>query len=421
MWTLRTIVRSTFHSFRRVGNSSSWSSSMSWPRSSWTFIVTNISLNCSSANAKRAMCSTFGATLAVATLVAYPPDRSFLSSFQDLLSATTTTACDYDHDGSSPNESKPQHLPSSLSNVQDMPKEHAARLFRKRTTLQVASTNVDGTRTTTRTTTNDTTSHHQPSSKQKGLFIQRLSTLQELNKLRANEKEMMQKWERDEEDGSWRELPARAWPAYQPNPDQLGQIMEHITIHDCDRHRTNTKSDLLILSDSVPLSKETQRCADWVFQMATTLVFYNVDPPAGLVQFQHLAQRGHVDAMVACGIILVEGLGVPPQEKEGLVWLEKAVAHGSAQGCYELGTVYYTGIDGVVDEDVIKAFALFKRAAEQDHTAAIYMVADCLVEGEGTERSVAQAVPLFYKAAERGHRYSRQRIRELLARVDYPL
>ena len=76
---------------------------------------------------------------------------------------------------------------------------------------------------------------------------------------------------------------------------------------------------------------------------------------------------------------------------------------------------------GVEEEDPEKAFALFERAAKLDHTAALYMVADCLVEGEGTERSVAKAVPLFYKAAERGHRYSRQRIRELLARVEYPL
>lgn len=188
---------------------------------------------------------------------------------------------------------------------------------------------------------------------------------------------------------NWRELPARA-------PEQLEEIMERITIHNyLVRASDNTQCDL---SDYGHLPQYIQRCTEWMFQMATTLVFYNLDPPAGLTQFQRLAQRGHIDSMVACGIILVEGLGVPSREKEGLIWLEKAV-----------------------DEDVVKAFALFEKAAEQDHTAAIYMVADCLVEGEGTERSVARAVPLFYKAADRGHRFSRQRIRGLLARVDYPL
>jgi TPR repeat protein len=359
--------------------------------------------------------------MTVATFVAYPPDHPMLrllsSATITTTTTTTTTACDNDVDDRScnPSESQPTipHPPSSLSTVQDMPKdkEKAVRLFRKRKTLQVAS-NTDATRTTKTTSTTDTTTSHQQSSttlKKKGLLLQRLSTLQELNKLRANEKEMIQRWE----------LPARAWPAYQPNPEQLGEIMDRITIHNCLlRASDNTQCDL---SDYNHLPQYIQRCTDWMFQMATTLVFYNLDPPAGLAQFQRLAQRGHIDSMVACGIILVEGLGVPLQEKEGLAWLEKAVELGSAQGCYELGTIYYTGMDGVVDEDVVKAFALFERAAEQDHTAAIYMVADCLVEGEGTERSVARAVPLFYKAAERGHRFSRQRIRELLARVDYPL
>ena len=72
-----------------------------------------------------------------------------------------------------------------------------------------------------------------------------------------------------------------------------------------------------------------------------------------------------------------------------------------------------------MEEDPEGAFSLFEKAAKKDHTGALYMVADCLMEGEGTEKSVAKAVPLFYRAAERGHRYSRQWIRELLKRKDY--
>ena len=156
-------------------------------------------------------------------------------------------------------------------------------------------------------------------------------------------------------------------------------------------------------------------CQDLLFRIATTLVFYNVDPPSGLAQFRELAIDHHVDAMVACGIVLVEGLGVDANEQEGLAWLEQAAALGSSQACYELGTLYYTGIDAVLEEDPALAFSWFERAAAQDHTAALYMVADCLVEGEGTAKDVARAVPLFYEAAERGHRFARQRIREILA------
>jgi TPR repeat protein len=230
--------------------------------------------------------------------------------------------------------------------------------------------------------------------------IRRFGTKQELSQLRQHENEMLQRWERDED--GWRDLPARAWPAYQPNPEQLEGLRAEVTLHNCTSN--NNTTDL---------------CQGLLFNVATALVFYNLDAEAGFRQYEQLANDGHVDSMVACGVVLLEGMGVPPQEEKGIEWLKKAVALDSAQGCYELGTALYTGLEGVLEEDVKAAFELFKKAAQHDHTAALYMMADCLVEGEGTEISVAQAVPLFYRAAERGHRYSRQRIRELLAKQEY--
>ena len=148
--------------------------------------------------------------------------------------------------------------------------------------------------------------------------------------------------------------------------------------------------------------------------------YYSVDPIGGLEQYELLAKQGHVDSMVACGVILVEGLGgLRNREQEGLNWLRKAVDHGSIQACYELGTVYYTGVDNEVEEDAEGAFALFQKAADQGHVGAMYMVADCLIEGEGTRVDVARAIPLLYRAADEGHRYARQRVRELLSDKKY--
>jgi TPR repeat protein len=228
----------------------------------------------------------------------------------------------------------------------------------------------------------------------------RFNTKEELSKLRLDETKMLQRWDRDEE--GWNTLPARAWPAYQPNPAELKGILVEVAKHGCTSSSSNT--DL---------------CKELLFNVATVRVFYNLDPEAGFQQYEELANGGHVDSMVACGIILVEGLGIPSQEEKGIEWLQKAVARDSAQASYELGTVLYIGIDGIVEEDSKAAFEFFQKAAEQDHTAALYMMADCLVEGDGTEINVAKAVPLFYRAAEHGHRFSRQRIRELLAKIEY--
>lgn len=230
---------------------------------------------------------------------------------------------------------------------------------------------------------------------QEAVNLPRRSTQQQVAALQRHRTETLRRWERDEE--GWRELPARAWPAYQPTEAQMADIQTVALQKQC-------------FGKSID-----EECQELLFRIATTLVFYNVDPPSGLAQFRELAVAEHnVDAMVACGVVLVEGLGVKPNEKEGIEWLEKAVAMGSSQACYELGVLYYTGIDGILEEDPTKAFQLFERAAAKDHTAALYMVADCLVEGEGTDIDVARAVPLFYQAAERGHRFARQRIREML-------
>ena len=209
---------------------------------------------------------------------------------------------------------------------------------------------------------------------------------------------MLKRWELDED--GWRELPARAWPEYQPNPEQLKGIQVQVEKHGCKINSPQQPTDI---------------CHSLLFNVATALVFYSVDPTAGLEQYEALAKQGHVDSMVACGVILVEGLsGLRHREQEGVQWLQQAAAEKSTQACYELGTVYYTGIDNVVEEDSEAAFALFQKAADQGHVGALYMMADCLIEGEGTEKDVARAIPLLYRAADQGHRYARQRVRELL-------
>ncbi|CAB9504199.1 Sel1 domain protein repeat-containing protein [Seminavis robusta] len=226
----------------------------------------------------------------------------------------------------------------------------------------------------------------------------RANTREELSKIRGGQDEIFRRWELDED--GWRELPARAWPKYQPNPEQLAGIQVEVERHGC--------------KASSPSS--TDICQSLLFNVATALVFYSVDPVAGFQQYEQLAWRhGNVDAMVACGIILVEGLGgFRHREAEGVDWLQKAVTLESTQGMYELGTVYYTGIDDVVDEDPEVAFSLFQKAADKGHVGAMYMMADCLIEGEGTKMDVARAIPLLYQAADQGHRYARQRVRELL-------
>lgn len=235
--------------------------------------------------------------------------------------------------------------------------------------------------------------------------VKRKSTREELSKIRVQQDEMLLRWQRDED--GWRELPARAWPEYQPNPQQLEGIQVKVAEYGC-----NSNDESQAITNDI--------CQSLLFNVATALVFHTIDPPAGLRQYETLAKSGHLDSMVACGVVLVEGVGgLRNREAEGVAWLQQAVSLMSTQALYELGTVYYTGIDGVVEDDAEAAYQLFEQAASKGHVGAMFMIADCLIEGEGTDVNVAEAIPLLYRAADQGHRYARQRIRELLDDKSY--
>jgi TPR repeat protein len=214
-----------------------------------------------------------------------------------------------------------------------------------------------------------------------------------LAKLRETEAIFRERWTKDED--GWRKLPPRSWPAYQPPAEKIPSL--EVDLLQCPKNA------------GAPLSQD---CAKAHFDYATALVFASVDPPRGLERYTELAEGGNVDGMVAAGVTLVEGNGVPTDEEAGIRWLRKASDLDCAQAHYELGTMLYLG--EAVEEDEEGAVALFKRAAAKQHAAGMFMLGDCMLEGEGCQREPGRAVPLLYAAAEMGHRGARQHIRQLL-------
>ena len=174
----------------------------------------------------------------------------------------------------------------------------------------------------------------------------------------------------------------KAWPAYQPPKEKIPFLEGKLEA--CPRN---------------PGAPMSQDCVKAHFDYATALVFGLADPPAGLDRYTQLAEAGNVDGMVAVGVTLLEGHGVPKDEEAGIRWLRAASDLDSAQGHYELGTVLYLG--QVVEEDEEAAVALFRRAAAQNHAAGMFMLGDCMLEGDGCAREPGRAVPLLIKRAER--------------------
>ena len=73
---------------------------------------------------------------------------------------------------------------------------------------------------------------------------------------------------------------------------------------------------------------------------------------------------------------------------------------------HELGVLYYTGDDGV-ECDQAAAVYWFREAAQRGVSGSMYLLAECLLEGEGDP---SEAYRWLASAAELGHRGARQRI-----------
>ena len=167
---------------------------------------------------------------------------------------------------------------------------------------------------------------------------------------------------------------------------------------------------------------DDRSCASVAFDIATARVFTRFDPATGYADYLNLAAHGDTNAAVAVGVVLLEGIGMEADEPLAVEWLQRAADAGSVQGQFELGSCYYLGVSAtsddsiVVPEDNAKAYHLLDKAALHNHTGSLFLTADMVLEGEhgSVETDGTMAVERMYKAADQGHRYARQRVRELL-------
>lgn len=184
--------------------------------------------------------------------------------------------------------------------------------------------------------------------------------------LRPTEAQMRQRWERDEL--GWRKLPARAWPAYQPAVADIPTIAAKLKAGSCGTD-TSGLLGVAVAKPDTPAPGPVD-CTQTAFDLATALLFNNVDAQRGMKMYRQLARSNRcVDAHVALGIALVEGINIEANPAEGIAYLQNACGQNSAQAFYEMGSAYYGGLAGVLEEDEGKAFEMFSKAAQHKHTA----------------------------------------------------
>ncbi|RME84213.1 MAG: hypothetical protein D6785_05800, partial [Planctomycetota bacterium] len=105
-------------------------------------------------------------------------------------------------------------------------------------------------------------------------------------------------------------------------------------------------------------------------------------------------------AWTMAGYMLTEGIGRPPQFKEGAKWYEKAANKGIPFAMVHLAQLYLSGKGVVKNEE--KGIALLEKAAHQSCSMACYLLGSYYAEKEENIHSLEKALEYYQKGSSLG-------------------
>jgi uncharacterized protein len=121
--------------------------------------------------------------------------------------------------------------------------------------------------------------------------------------------------------------------------------------------------------------------------------------PEAIAAFRKAADKGSTSAMVELGVMYANGMGVPRDDAQARVLLERAAEAGNPRGVANLAAL--SGNAGT-QTDPVRARALLSRAAETNAEAQ-YQLGLMLADGTGGPQDDAGARALFERAAAQNH------------------
>lgn len=113
------------------------------------------------------------------------------------------------------------------------------------------------------------------------------------------------------------------------------------------------------------------------------------------------SDNGNIPCTFYYGKMLLEGLGVKADKKDGANYLLKAAEAGFPQAMYYVGHCYATG-DGLT-KNVEQTVKWYKLAAGKGVSNAQWALAQCYRTGDGTLVNFEQAMYWYAKASAKGH------------------
>jgi serine/threonine protein kinase len=109
--------------------------------------------------------------------------------------------------------------------------------------------------------------------------------------------------------------------------------------------------------------------------------------------------------VVGAMLYLAENL----REKEpslALKWYEEAAEHGDTTALIQMGLLLSNGPGGI-SADVRKAFECFKKAADKGDNDAKYLLGECYLRGNGTNRDEKRGIALLEESSQGGNLFAK--------------
>jgi uncharacterized protein len=125
------------------------------------------------------------------------------------------------------------------------------------------------------------------------------------------------------------------------------------------------------------------------------------DPAEAAKWVLSAAEHGIPAAELRFGRMLLEGTGVPRDEKAAFDWFSRAARRGNAEAMNMVGRCHENGWG--VQVDLAAAASHYRSSARARHDWGEYNFGNMLFDGRGTARDAPQALYWYLRAAHRGH------------------
>ncbi|GES97447.1 kinase-like domain-containing protein [Rhizophagus clarus] len=114
-----------------------------------------------------------------------------------------------------------------------------------------------------------------------------------------------------------------------------------------------------------------------------------------------LVKNNELKNIQTLAIFYYYGIGTEKNEVRAFELYKEAAEKGHIDAIHQLGECYYYGIG--TEKNEARTFELYKEAVEKGHINAMYQLGKCYYHGIGIENNRIMAYSLYEKAAEKGH------------------